>query len=446
MYFPGKQKNNATIEKRRLSVFKIAFMKNKLSRAIKWQIPIWFLLFVTGCVKDKMTITYTLLKPVYKDRELVLANMKLNQPQPLRTTGKIYVYGQYIFLNELNKGVHVIDNSNPKNPEQIGFIDIPGNVDIAVKGNILLADFYTDLVAIDISNPAQSKLVKVVPNVFQVNSFGIWNSASSSQVVVDWIRKDTTVADIPDNRMTLNCPNCSMAALGGDTRPTAVSIPGMGGSMARFTIVGDYLYAVDRHFLRTISIQNAAAPEMVSEQNAGWDIETIYPMEDHLFLGSMTGLFIFNIAYPANPVPEGQFIHARGCDPVIAEGDYAFVTLRQGTNCGPTKDELLVINISDFFNPALVQTYDMHNPHGLSKSGNLLFVCDGNEGVKIYDATTPTDLKYVRSLKGMNTYDIITYNALALVVAEDGLYQFDYSNPADIKLLSKLAIDKKLFP
>ncbi|HYC29855.1 MAG TPA: hypothetical protein VEB42_13575, partial [Chitinophagaceae bacterium] len=103
-----------------------------------------------SCLKDSYTrsTTYTYYQPVYKTTAEVRANIKSNPSQKIERPGKLYIKGQYIFLNEIDKGVHIIDNSNPANPRNIAFIDIPGNVDIAVKGNTLYADLYTDLVAI----------------------------------------------------------------------------------------------------------------------------------------------------------------------------------------------------------------------------------------------------------------------------------------------------------
>ena len=71
------------------------------------------------------------------------------------------MYGNYIFLNEVNKGVHIIDNSNPAKPSIKAFINIPGNVDIAVKGSTLYADLFADLVVVDISNPLDAAFKKM---------------------------------------------------------------------------------------------------------------------------------------------------------------------------------------------------------------------------------------------------------------------------------------------
>src|SRR6187455_2311178 len=85
-----------------------------------------------GCLKDTCKSTYTIYSPIYKSLTDVRAGMKSEAPKPLQNTGKIYVFGNYIFLNEVNEGIHVIDNTNPAAPRNINFINIPGNVDIAV--------------------------------------------------------------------------------------------------------------------------------------------------------------------------------------------------------------------------------------------------------------------------------------------------------------------------
>jgi hypothetical protein len=89
----------------------------------------------------------------------------------------------------------------------------------------------------------------------------------------------------------------------------------------------------------------------------------------------------------------------------------------------------------------LVKTYGLTNPHGLSKDGDLLFVCDGSDGLKVYNASNVLSLQLLDHVKNIETYDVIAWNNRALVVAKDGLYQFDYSDPNNIKLLSKISIN-----
>lgn len=397
-----------------------------------------------ACVKDKCkkTHTYTWYEPVYKAKEDVRANIKSNAPSSLKNTGKLYIFGNYIFLNEVDKGIHVIDNSNPSQPHNIAFIDIPGNLDLAVKGNILYADLYTDLVAIDISNPSNVVVKKIVDYVFPERSYSMGWGGNNNQVVVDWIRRDTTVTEsCEDMQWRPVRSDVFMSLANAGAAQSAASSPvGMGGSMARFAIKDEYLYTVDRHTLRSVSISNAADPVMTGSINAGWDIETIYPFKNKLFLGSQVGMFIFDISNPSSPVKQGQFTHARACDPVVADDNYAYVTLKAGQTCGPSENELQIINVQNLQAPQLTKTYAMSGPNGLSKDNNLLFICDGTAGLKVYNAGDVQNLQLIKAINGIETYDVIAYNNRALVVAKNGLYQYDYSDIGNIRLLSKITV------
>ena len=74
-----------------------------------------------SCLKDKLTHTYTLFIPVYKSKDEVYANIKSNPPRTIESPGKIFLYGNYVFLNETDKGVHIIDNSDPAKPVEKAF-------------------------------------------------------------------------------------------------------------------------------------------------------------------------------------------------------------------------------------------------------------------------------------------------------------------------------------
>jgi len=84
----------------------------------------------------------------------------------------------------------------------------------------------------------------------------------------------------------------------------------------------------------------------------------------------------------------------------------------------------------------------MKNPHGLSKDGDLLFICDGDAGLKLYNAANVMNLQLIMEIGDINAYDVIAMNKIALVVAKDGLYQYNYANPAEVRLLSKITVPK----
>ena len=155
----------------------------------------------------------------------------------------------------------------------------------------------------------------------------------------------------------------------------------------------------------------------------------------------MGGLCIYDISQPDLPVKEADFVHARACDPVIADENYAYVTLREGTDCGPTDNELQVINVQDLQSPVLVKSYPMSNPFGLAKDNDQLFICDGTDGLKMYDASDPSKIILKQHIPVIQTFDAIAWNKNLIVVAKDGLYQYDYSNPDHLTLRSKISLN-----
>lgn len=102
------------------------------------------------------------LKPVYGSPEDL--EIRFLPAQEICKPGKIYLYGSYLLINEVHKGIHFIDNSDPKQPVNLGFAQIAGNVDMAVKNSYLYADHLSSMVVIDITNPAEAKFVRAVEN------------------------------------------------------------------------------------------------------------------------------------------------------------------------------------------------------------------------------------------------------------------------------------------
>lgn len=142
------------------------------------------LLCITSCTDEcETTHTYKTYTPIYRQVEELRNSIQFEEARDLKLPGKIYFKGQYIFINEFQEGVHIINNSNPVSPQNIGFINIPGNVDIAIKDNALYADSYMDLVTLDITDLNQIKEVARVENIF--DNFYAFN-VDQDQIVVDW--------------------------------------------------------------------------------------------------------------------------------------------------------------------------------------------------------------------------------------------------------------------
>ena len=369
----------------------------------------------------------------------MLASINGNSATPIQQAGKLYIKDNFIYVNEVNKGIHIINNSNPSKPVQVAFLSIPGNLDIAIKGNILYADMYDELLALDITDPHHAKLTNSIKNFFTGRAYiGNYPANTDDKVAIDWNEKDTTI-ELITTSYPPNCNGCMFETLNNSANVPSAKSSGTAGSMASMVLMNNYLYAIsEMHSLGIVDISNPSNPQLDSSFFAGYDLETIYPFEDKLFLGSQIGVFMYDISDPKHPVSVGQFEHGTACDPVIADAKYAYVTLHSGTYCGGDANELDVVDITNITNSQLVKSYALQSPKGLSKDGSLLFVCDSTN-VKVFNAANPSALTLMQSIAGKSPYDVISGNKKLIVVNADGLYQYDYSNINSIKLLSFIA-------
>jgi len=422
-------------------------MKKFYKALSKIFLPAVIVLLFPSCMKDKITRTYQISTPVYEVLTKFRQSIKSQPAAAIATTGKITVIGNYIFLSEPNKGIHVIDNSIPSSPRNVSFINIPGNNDIAVAGNTLYADAYGDLVTFDISNPLNVSAKNFAVNVFPDNAIyyaGSNTNPDSINVIVGWVTKDTTVDYDPGSNiypypiLFSNCPNCAAMpaatnAFSGNTNT------GTNGSLARFSIINNFLYTVDYNDLSAFDISQRMSPAFTSKVQVDYHVETIYPLKDKLFVGTNNGMYMYDISSsPSTPSLLGEFTHVRGCDPVIADNTYAYVTINDSSACLGFNNELQIVNIQDLSNSFLIKSYQLVHPVGLSKDGDNLFICDGTDGLKIYNTADVSNLQLIKQLKDAEVYDVVTGNGLAIVVAKDGLYQYDYSDLSNIHLISKL--------
>jgi len=405
------------------------------------------LLILPGCLKDHVTESYQIYEPVYALKTAVLAGINGDPGTPVSQTGQIYVKGSYIYLNDPDKGIHIIDNSDPSNPVQTAFLNIPGNLNIGIRNNILYADMYADVLSIDISNVHQVKILGMVRSFFSSRVFG----SDTNYVVANWILKDTNVTVVPQgfvlipNTNYVTFPSALAAATYSLANSAAASGSASGtgtaGSTAVMTLVGDYLYAIpEEHSLGVIHIADSTNPTQTSLGMAGYDLETIFPIQDKLLLGSKEGVYVYSISNPAQPAKVGEFTHGTACDPVIANSNYAYVTLHTGTYCGAAANELDILNARDISNATLITSYPMTSPTGLCLDGSLLFVCDETV-VKVFDVSNPDNLQLLSSVPVNNPNDVIAANHVMMVVAGGGLYQFDYTDPSHIGKLSYLPVN-----
>ncbi|MEI6059113.1 MAG: hypothetical protein WCR72_00320 [Bacteroidota bacterium] len=161
-------------------------------------------LFTLACISTGILLSasdpvvYGEYTPVYMLRSEMEKAVKIEAAQPLHTTGKIYLYGNYILVNEQYKGIHVIDNSNPAAPQNMAFLHIDGCIDIAMKNNVLYADNAIDLIALKTSdNFSTVQLTERIKGIFPEPEApdGYWSRYSVDRfrpqdgILVAWKKK-----------------------------------------------------------------------------------------------------------------------------------------------------------------------------------------------------------------------------------------------------------------
>ena len=426
-------------------------------------------LFSVACLfcacENSMTdvVTYNINEPVLMPLSEFRSSVNVaDQPVEISRQGKMCFYNGYLYISEPEKGIHIIDNQDPAAPKNIGFIELLGNADMAIRNDLLYADAFIDLVWFDIQNPVKPELKGRLENVFPQglpeipNGFGCDYSqmnGKTESLVVGWklVQRTEKVEQYYKGGYYYEDaarPQLSSKKSGMSTGAT--------GSMARFSMYQnymdketatngqsqDYMYAVIDNMLTIFDLSDNTPKKAVESIYIGYNVETIFNYEDKLFMGTPFGLLIYSIENPLSPRYRSYISHVWGCDPVVVENNIAYVTVHAGNFCGQNFNDLIIIDVNDVDNPRHIVSYAMTKPKGLGIDQGTLFICD--DGLKIYDATDPLTLmgKRLAHYSGMDGYDVIPFNNVLMMIAEDGIYQYDYTDLNQIKQLSKIGIRK----
>ncbi|HAT77765.1 MAG TPA: hypothetical protein DCS19_13325, partial [Flavobacterium sp.] len=205
-----------------------------------------FLLTFMSCENEDYEI-YNVVTPVTMTLSELRSSVKILPPQNTDKSGKIYVYEEFIFINDVEKGIHIIDNTIPTAPKKISFLKILGNTDIAVKDEMLFADSYSDLVVFDISDirkiVEKNRLNDVFPFYYPAYPtvendnpvYYDYQNITADKIIVDWTVKQEKRK--PQNYDILIDRGGIMV-----NATSSEGAVGKGGSLARFMIVEDFLY------------------------------------------------------------------------------------------------------------------------------------------------------------------------------------------------------------
>ncbi|MEM7574736.1 MAG: hypothetical protein AAF433_17655 [Bacteroidota bacterium] len=425
------------------------------------------MLTFSSCLRDECdaVLTYVGYEPIIIYPEDFRVTIQATGPQELCEPAGFYYYQNHLMIIERNEGLHIINNSNPAAPRSLSFLPVKGAQAVAVSNDVLYINNATDLVTFDLTDLSSPQMLGRTEDVFTAYSFFGQGQVSNGGIVIDYMETELTefisCSDVLSNDWWFwqndiffinrgrneaiafatsldNTSNFNGNAAGGEQNV------GIGGSLARFTINNGTLYAVDESQLITLDLSNPAQPSRQAPIQLGWGIETIFPYGDLLFIGSRTGMHIYDGSDPLAPVQLSVFEHAQSCDPVYVNGDLAYVTLRSGRDedwCNTVTNRLEIVNVSDPTNPVLVEAYDLTFPAGLTVTDELLFLCEGDHGFKVFDLQ-PNGLlgEELIHRTDIDAMDVIGLHWLQQLITIDdsGLNQLSYDNEGNLEDLSSL--------
>jgi len=213
---------------------------------------------------------------------------------------------------------------------------------------------------------------------------------------------------------------------------------GANGSLTRFITYNNYLYIVDLQNLKSFDISNPGTPVLKQTTSVGFNIETIFEYQGTLFIGSNNAIFIYGLSNPEKPDRISQFNYfIPGRDPVVAIDSVAYSTTKNFFGGG---GNLNIVNIKNINNPISMGAINMASPNGLAVNQRALYVCNGNNGISIFDRSNPYNLVLSQEFDAINEnfFDLIVRGNLMICYVESGIVLLDVSNPLQPNYISSI--------
>lgn len=403
------------------------------------------IMILIACRKSEGTITQTYSKAIakYENVDEVRRTNIQGAPRMVTNTGKVFFGDNILLIGEQNKGIHILDNSNPSSPMNVSFIDLPYTNEFYVNGSIIYAISHYDLVKIDISNLSAPFIVARLEN-----AFGDFIKDEDGRILVGFDYKNVTEEFElnSDKEKELRKSNTLYVDYQNEVIPTS-QVPSFisngiknKGTMNRMMTDLGRIYVVGSSDLSTFQDQGSALYKS-SEKKVGEDIETIYTEGDYIYLGSESFMYILDKTDADNPELISEYEHVESCDPVLPNGDVAYVTLRSAGSggCGGEDDLLEVVNIENPNNPTTIKSIEMNSPYGMTIMQNYLFVAEGSNGLSIFDISNPRNPISV-STASIQTFDVMSHPTnpnVLLVINSGGISQYQFN--VSTKQLSELS-------
>lgn len=406
-------------------------------------------LTLSSCVKNKGEVSYSYNKAIaqYANIEEIRNQDLVQSSRPIQNISKVFYGTDVILIGEKNKGIHVIDNTNRNIPTKPAFLNLPYCNEFYVDGNFLYAETHYDIVKIDLTNKSN-------PTLVYRGNYAISNPiiGENGSVLIGFryeFVRETFQLNSPEE-LALRKANTiyfdynNQLIPEGDVPPSFTSSNGKSkGTMSKMEIANHYLNLITGSSLLTYDISGNTIVK-TQQQQVGTDLETIYHENNKLYIGSKSSMIIMNNSNPSAPTKISEYTHEVSCDPVLPNGNIAYLTLRSvdSEGCNGTVNLLKVLNVTNPSSPTEITNVNLRSPYGMTISNGRLFVGEGQNGLTVLDITNPTSPVEIHHSTAFKTFDVIkhpTDNDIILIISRNDIKQLQYnSSTGTIQELSSL--------
>jgi len=407
-------------------------------------------LFYTSCTDDTGTVevTYQEATAIYGDMEAIRNEALLEPAREIINPGKIFIGEEIVLIGEEGEGVHVINNHDRNNPITEAFINIPGNREFYVSDQFLYAESFYDMLKIDISNPSLPIIVNRANNAIQ-DEFK--DNSGRTLIGFSYEEKSITLSDQDEFYEEIIGDQLVYFDFGRNIIPNS-AIPtsfagnssAQSGTVNRITKNGDYVYVISNNNMIVLSDTDADFSQVNKMSDIKTDMETIFPYNNNLFVGSRSSMTIYSLNNATQPVELYDFDHATSCDPVLPHNNVAYITLRTAdfSECPGNINALVVLDVTNLSNPVELDEIAMNSPYGMTVIDDRLYVGEGENGLKVFNVTDNRQPQIENHYANIEAYDIIadpSNNQIIFIAGPDGLNQFEKNSTEQLEFKSTIA-------
>ncbi len=322
----------------------------------------------------------------------------------------IYLYDSLMILSDTTTGIHIYSIKNEAAPRFLQRIPLGGNTGIAMKGNILYANTFQSIYALKITSDSTYEIAA------KIKDSPLYPLGGMSM----------------EDHSGFGCASPSSVA-----NPMSGSVS-EGGSYSVFAVIDTFLYYLNNSSIVTMSISKPDSPVKLSEISVDWSVETLFPTEKYLFVGSTSGMYILDRSIGSNPVQIGMVKHFRAYDPVVVQDTMAYVTLRNNWQWGVMRDELLMVNIAHPENADTISSTMISMPYGLAVSDTFLYVAQGKIGFSLFTVKDPRNVTAIKTWDKPAAKDFIWQGNRLYVMGFSNVSIYNVSDPLNPILISTI--------